>query len=205
MLIPGGGPTNGSGWDLRTTVTLIRAPLPHLGLLTPVKVVSPRPSVKKKTGSSQLRRVPPVFFWTARRSGTFLRANQEPRLRGGDHHGCPDSRVGSHDVRRTTTTIGANVVPGRALTRHAAKTMTGKRYVVHDLDKLRRPAQILADEIDRIANLELPIAITITRDQLYILLGALKGKEKALAVLRDSIPDLEDAIGGTQTVAGSHR
>ena len=108
-----------------------------------------------------------------------------------------DPRVNSHDVRRTATTIGANVVPGHALdrlTRHAPKTVTGMRYVVHDLEKLRKPAQILADEIDRIANLETPVEITITKDQLPILLSALKGREKALALLKNSIPNFSELV-----------
>ena len=88
-------------------------------------------------------------------------------------------------------------MPGHALdrlTRHAPKTMTGMRYVVHDLEKLRKPAQILADEIDRIANLETPIEITIAKDQLPILLSALKGREKALALLRNSIPNFLELV-----------
>ncbi len=117
-----------------------------------------------------------------------------------------DPRVRSHDLRRTTTTIGANVVPGHALdklTRHASKTMTGKRYVMHDLEKLRRPAQILADEIDRIANLEPPIEITIPREQLPVLVAALEGKKAALSLITDSVPDLAEIMAGLTTEAAA--
>ena len=120
--------------------------------------------------------------------------------------GISDPRVGSHDVRRTTTTIGAHVVPGHALdrlTRHAARTITGKRYVVHDLEKLRRPAQILADEVDRIAQRKTPVEIVIPRDRLPILLGALKGHREARALLHECAPNLAEIMEevATESVA----
>lgn len=71
---------------------------------------------------------------------------------------------------------------------------------MHYLGILRKPAQILADEIDRITILEVHIEVVVTCDQLSTLLCALKGKEKVLALLRDNIPDLEDGTSHASLV-----
>jgi len=106
-----------------------------------------------------------------------------------------DPRVRSHDVRRTTTTVASHVIPGHALdrlTRHATKGITAKHYVIHDLEKLRRPTQKIADEIDRLANLDPPIEIALPRKKLPELLGALRGHE-VLSLILENLPE------GTET------
>ena len=74
---------------------------------------------------------------------------------------------------------------------------------MHDLEKLRRPAQILADEIDRIANLETPIDITIPRDRLAGLLYALRDHEAIYSMVRENLPEhlLRSIVGVPETAA----
>ncbi len=63
--------------------------------------------------------------------------------------------------------------------------------------------QILADEIDRIANLETPVEIVVSKEQLPILITALRGKREAMALFRESVPDLSEIMDSLTTEAAA--
>jgi len=132
-------------------------------------------------------------------SGSYVRATMAQIAKISE---ISDPRVRSHDIRRSTTTVASHVIPGHALdrlTRHASKGITGKHYVIHDLEKLRRPAQQIADEIDRLALLEPPVEISIPSKRLPELLGALRGHD-VLSLILENLP--EELVTSTAQVAG---